>query len=486
MNNYQHAPRGYHVGHRRANPAKVIGIMIGCLVALALVVYAGVAFYFSGRFMPNTTAGGVSLSLMSANDAEKALQSKLDNYTLSISGQGLDLQLTAADAGLAVNTSSLIKDMLNDVNPWLWPFQIAAQHDESAKLVAAASGTNLANAVTAAVEEFNASATPAANATISYNATTRQFDIIPESVGTALDVQAVVDMAEQALSTLSHRVSVTAEQLQQPTIFSTDPRLNAAIETANTMTKANVTLTMGDRPLVEVGADLIAEWITIDGEANAALGDDALNAWAAEVAEEYGTVGATRSYARPDGKQITVQGGVYGWEIDGAALAAAVKDAVTAGGVQSLAVPTVTYGDAYNGPGAADWGPRYLDIDLAEQHARFYDESGALVWESDIVSGMPDGEHDTPSGVYWMNQKESPSTLNGYSGDTKIYETVVQYWMPFVGGAIGLHDADWQAAFGGTRYADGYGSHGCVNLPPAKAAELYNIVQGGDVVVCHW
>ena len=293
-------------------------------------------------------------------------------------------------------------------------------------------------------------------------------------------------MAEQALSTLSHRVSVTAEQLQQPTIFSTDPRLNAAIETANTMTKANVTLTMGDRPLVEVGADLIAEWITIDGEANAALGDDALNAWAAEVAEEYGTVGATRSYARPDGKQITVQGGVYGWEIDGAALAAAVKDAVAAGGVQSLAVPTVTYGDAYNGPGAADWGPRYLDIDLAEQHARFYDESGALVWESDIVSGMPDGEHDTPSGVYWMNQKESPSTLNGYSGDTKIYETVVQYWMPFVGGAIGLHDADWQAAFGGTRYADGYGSHGCVNLPPAKAAELYNIVQGGDVVVCHW
>lgn len=117
---------------------------------------------------------------------------------------------------------------------------------------------------------------------------------------------------------------------------------------------------------------------------------------------------------------------------------------------------------------------------------RFYDEAGALVWESACVTGTPNGEHDTPSGVYWLNQKQSPSTLVGYDGDTKIYETEVQYWMPFVGNAIGLHDADWQPDFGGTLYKEGFGSHGCVNLPPSKAGELYGLIQGGDVVVCHW
>ena len=34
-------------------------------------------------------------------------------------------------------------------------------------------------------------------------------------------------------------------------------------------------------------------------------------------------------------------------------------------------------------------------------------------------------------------------------------------------------------------YASGYGSHGCVNLPSDKAAELYDLMQLADVVVVH-
>ena len=487
MNQYQNAPRGFHIKHRRTNPFKVIGIMLGCLLALALVVYVGVALYFSGRFMPNTTAGGMSLSLMSSSEAEQALKNKLSDYTLSVSGEGFSLELSAADAGLAVNTTAVINDMLSDVNPWMWPMQIGAQHDESSKLVAGSSGTNLSDAVAAAVEQFNANATPPANAEISYDAATQEFVILPESIGTALDANAVTKVAEEALSTLTRRVSITSEQLQQPTILSTDERLAAAIDSANVMIAANLSLTMGGYPIGEVNADLVSQWITLDDEANAALDEEALTVWVDKLVADTNTVGATRTYTRPDGKDITVKGGVYGWEIDRDALLATVKEGVAAGSTQAVAVTTLTYGEAYNGPGAQDWDKRYLDIDLAEQHARLYDDTGALVWESDIITGIPDGEHDTPDGVYWMNQKESPSTLNGYSGDTKIYETEVQYWMPFVGGAIGLHDADWQTdGFGGTMYADGYGSHGCVNLPPEKAAELYGLVQGGDVVVCHW
>ena len=51
------------------------------------------------------------------------------------------------------------------------------------------------------------------------------------------------------------------------------------------------------------------------------------------------------------------------------------------------------------------------------------------------------------------------------------YEAKVNYWMPFNGG-IGFHDANWQPYFGGDRYLEG-GSHGCINMPPERAAELY-------------
>ena len=55
--------------------------------------------------------------------------------------------------------------------------------------------------------------------------------------------------------------------------------------------------------------------------------------------------------------------------------------------------------------------------------------------------------------------------------------------MPFNGG-IGLHDASWRSKFGGDIYVRD-GSHGCINLPKNKAAELYNRIQKGCPVVVH-
>ena len=67
------------------------------------------------------------------------------------------------------------------------------------------------------------------------------------------------------------------------------------------------------------------------------------------------------------------------------------------------------------------------------------------------------------------------------------YETPVSYWMPFVGNAIGLHDASWQSAasFSDPSAYTRVGSHGCVNLPPDKAQQLHDIIHVGDCVIVH-
>ena len=59
--------------------------------------------------------------------------------------------------------------------------------------------------------------------------------------------------------------------------------------------------------------------------------------------------------------------------------------------------------------------------------------------------------------------------------------------MPFIGNAVGFHDAPWQSS---AAFADpaGYtytGSHGCINLPPDKAKDLFGILKVGDAVVVH-
>ena len=140
--------------------------------------------------------------------------------------------------------------------------------------------------------------------------------------------------------------------------------------------------------------------------------------------------------------------------------------------------------------GGRDWGNRYIDVDLTEQHVRMYDDSGALIWESDCVSGDSSKGHDTPTGVNQINDNKRSGNvrLSGldYNGDGQPdYVSYVEYWMPFVQNLVALHDADWRYSFGGTIYQRD-GSHGCVNLPVDKAAELYDLCQVGDVVVVHY
>ena len=55
--------------------------------------------------------------------------------------------------------------------------------------------------------------------------------------------------------------------------------------------------------------------------------------------------------------------------------------------------------------------------------------------------------------------------------------------MPFVYGQ-GLHDASWQTNFGGDTYKT-KGSHGCINLPPANAAKIYENVDKNTPVIVY-
>lgn len=89
--------------------------------------------------------------------------------------------------------------------------------------------------------------------------------------------------------------------------------------------------------------------------------------------------------------------------------------------------------------------------------------------------------HRTPTGIYRISYKATDVTLKGRNDDGTKYASHVDWWMPFNGG-IGLHDASWRGAFGGSIYINN-GSHGCVNMPPAKARELFGMVNAGTLVV---
>ncbi|MBO5573724.1 MAG: L,D-transpeptidase, partial [Clostridium sp.] len=89
----------------------------------------------------------------------------------------------------------------------------------------------------------------------------------------------------------------------------------------------------------------------------------------------------------------------------------------------------------------------------------------------------------TPTGVYSLYYKQLNRTLHGppRADGTPSYSSFVNYWMAFYKG-YGLHDASWRSEYGGSIFQYS-GSHGCVNLPKKKAAELYDMLDVGTTVL---
>ena len=122
-------------------------------------------------------------------------------------------------------------------------------------------------------------------------------------------------------------------------------------------------------------------------------------------------------------------------------------------------------------------GNTYVEVSLSKQHVWVY-VKGKLKMESDVVTGTK-GKHDTPKGLYYMSECIPGKYLVGDG-----YKTWVNKWMRLTNQGVGLHDATWRSAFGGSIYTYS-GSHGCINLPSSFADKLFKIAYTGMPVVIY-
>ena len=196
------------------------------------------------------------------------------------------------------------------------------------------------------------------------------------------------------------------------------------------------------------------------------------------LAAAYNTIYVPRTFHTSYGNDVTVSSNEYGFQIDQETeLAQLLKDIQSGKPVTRDPIYSIS-GMKRNGKD--DLAGSYIEVSLDNQHLWLY-KDGALITETDIVSGAPTPERETYRGAWPIAYKASPFTL---TSDVYGYNTKVTYWMPFVYGQ-GLHDASWQSSFGGNRYKTGAGSHGCINLPKDQAALIYNTIDGGYPIIIY-
>ena len=469
--------------------SKALWIVPLVILGVLLAVYLGGVVAFSQfLFMPGTTLDGRDVSLMSVDEVAAEKAGDLDGYQTHVTGDGVDVELRASDISLAYDGQAYAREAIAQTNAWAWPVELAAG---AGRTVSAESAVVFDRDALLALFQpsIDASAQRAQElgaSAITYDAEQGAFVLSDEVAASYLDADALVDALSRGFTDRAATIELGADELAN-----TDDALHAALDAANAyLAAAGSSLVLDGQQARTVTADDVAGWVSVGDDLTVSVNQDAVGSWVKEAVGSLNTVGSERTYTRADGKQVTVSGGSYGWKVDEGSAASALVDALNAHEARQVEVPYSQSGQVAPDAGGRDWGQRYIDIDLSEQHVRMYGDDGSVIWESDCVSGDHAQGYDTPTGVNQINSNMATGDVQlrglDYNGDGEPdYISHVQYWMPFVGNLVALHDANWRSSFGGTVYQYN-GSHGCVNLPKDKAAELYGLVKVGDVVVTHY
>ncbi len=464
--------------HKRRKTAAIIcGSFLGALAA----VYLGFAFYFDSHFMFYTTINGTDFSMQNVSQVEEYMKKQVTDYSLTLEESGgAAEQIAGRDIALEYVPSDELTQCVKKQDKFLWPKSLW-EHPK----IQASIGVKYDEAALAAVVSSLAcmqaeNQTPSVDAHPAFGTTA--FEVVPEVIGTQIDAEKFYAALTEALNGFQEKVNLSECGVYLlPRFVSDSTEVLAAAESMNSYLGAQVTYDFNPNTEV-VDSAVIAQWVKVNENMEVTFDEEAVKTYIASLAEKYDTKGKPRQFTTATGNTVTVEGGKYGWlmdqEAEYEALIANIQNA-----------ETVTREPAYKSRaashGAMDVGSTYAEVDLSNQKAYFI-KDGQVVLESDVVTGNPNKGNATPQGTYSLTYKTRNAVLRGERkpDGTYSYESPVKYWMPFNGG-IGFHDASWQSAFGGSRYKS-HGSHGCVNMPTSKAAEMYDLISDGIPVVCHY
>ena len=197
-----------------------------------------------------------------------------------------------------------------------------------------------------------------------------------------------------------------------------------------------------------------------------------------QIDNDTSTLNQERKFKTVSGSKITLQPGTLGWKLDNEKTIEAIKNSIN--NSETVELVWSSKGGSFTKKGEDDIGNKYVEVSLDQQKVWFV-KDGEVVWSSDCVTGLPTVERHTKPGAHQILYKQRDRVLRG---SRRAWSSFVSYWMPFTWDGQGLHDASWRGSFGGSIWRSS-GSHGCVNLPKYKAAELYNLVEQGTPVLVY-
>ena len=415
-------------GDNKSGKKTTLFVVLGLIV----IVYIVGVVAFSQVAYPNTTIAGVDVSFSNASSAATKVNSAWKHYKLIVTGDDFSWTYQPESDEPIVDGEAAAKEIINHNEAFIWPVRLVESLSGKTKTTATSNEVDLDQDVDlsmlsdtfdqkqfekdlgAAIDEFNEGRSGTFEANSSYDEQAGKFTVEKARSNEKLNREHVIKYAELELASLAETVDLSklGNDAYEPLNGTlTDDQIQAACDAANNFLGVNVTLKLNGEDAGKVDGSSVLQWISFADPANPTLDTSQISSWAAELANGFNTVGSTRWWTRADGKQCAVEGGDFGWSIDSSSLAKQVEDAINNKQTGEIEIKYSQKADTFTAKGEPDW-KAYIDVDLSEQHARYYDENGNIVWEANFISGKP-GEDATPEGVWQINSNDGGSTLIG-------------------------------------------------------------------------
>ncbi len=426
------------------------------VLALAVAAF-GVSFAMSDAktFADGAIVNGIDVSGMNVAQTSEAMTQKLNTVYISKDGGKALKVKTEFNYENREGTKNLIKLSHMDIRK-----QLGAKQTYKLKLNAV-DGRELTAAALKSAFPVEKGEHVTKNAYINYDA----MKIVDEVQGDNIDYLKLADAiaAQKRIKPEEKHFNFSKENyIAEPDTVAAD--LENELEFVKTSLADGMDIIKLDGTEVHIGPGALSKIIRYNG-GNIEYSEDGAVEVARELSEDYKAYVIT--VETQEGERTLANYAINGaidTEKTGKAIVEAAKNG-EAGKIYADDSQVTELGD-------------HVEVSLSSQ-TLYLIQDGKVTLKSPVVTGT--SGHRTPSGVFSLSWKQSPSVLSGKNDDGSEYENPVNFWMPFNGG-IGLHDAPWRGDFGGSIYLSN-GSHGCVNMPYNAARTVYNAINAGDIIV---
>ena len=427
------------------------------------LIYIGGVTYFHFHFYPHTRVGNIEIGLKTVKGAKSYVKEELDKYVLTVEEPDSEEKITAKDAGLSFSDLEDIDQIRKEQSAAAWPVRLTREYFYDALHIQVDEGT-----LSAYVDTMKCmnpvEPKQSVGASIKYDDKKKKYKIKEESIGNIVDKEHFLEGLTTSLTSHSRDISLKDETYyEQPEYKKDTEAVLKAKKKLNKYLNGAVVYKDGGQELKIARKDL-SKMLTCSKDFKVDVDKEKVKAYVKDhVAATFNSL---------DGD---IPSGITAWKVS--------VDDETSKLIKNIkSGKNTTRKPVYSQEGfdreEYNVGKTYIDVNISDQQM-WYVENGKIMLSSDIVTGNISTGHATPTGFYRIAYRQRDHLMVKYN-------SFVHYWMPYITSVgIGFHDASWRSSFGGNIYRTN-GSHGCINMPPAKAQALFGMISAGTAVYVHW